>query len=1007
MSAAFKKLGFDVIAVDKFVPKSPKVMVTKLDVTQACNQQLIFDWISLPQVKGVFLAPPCGTASLARNIQDPDDPTLPLPLRSWDEPDGLQNLSDIDFLRVGQANILYEFTAACQDLCQKLGKFCACENPRDSLFWRTTPWCDRIFISNDVEQTHQACAYGSTRPKWTKLVANFQEITTVNKTCPGNHFHEPWGQQRKGNRRVFATSLEVHYPSGLCDAIAAAFATAFLRKGWKPQLMTPVNLAARAFSDNQPATNKLTTFLPDYKTKFVRVLLHQTQIWPERALDTSNTKLLHNLEMGGDNMQQLVLALQTQCVQWGCDVDISQLPVLSFPCCVHLQLFGCIWSEREFVERALEARHPLAVGEAMPEQLVAAIQFNLQKSDHEVAKLRTDFLAKWAMRAKQLQPAETNLKMSMDPYVANAVKSKRILLFKEMLEDTGFPDPGVADELQFGSDLVGEVPATGMLPGKVVPALSTLEELEQNAKRIRGKVENDSRGSGDPEVDRQVWIKTMDEVEAGWLVGPLKNHEVPQEHSISRRFGLVQKRGKLRLIDDYTESGVNSCVTSVEMPVLHTVDVAGAVLVQWFSACMDAGFSPQLVVRTFDLKSAYRQVGLSPRGRDYACLRVFDPSIGRVRFFRSVVLPFGAIRSVHAFLRLSRALWWIGVVGCKLLWTSFYDDFISCSRPSLATNTEATVSVLFHLLGWAFDETGDKCFPFSDSCEALGVAFDLSSSAKGIAYICNTASRVDELRAEISSVLEAGSLSSKQAQRLRGRMQFADSQLYGRSGKRCLRTLSDFAECKRFRLLPKDRLFLELFAELLRQNVPREIKAVEARNAVILTDACYERDSTDWPCGIGGVFFFQQKIFFFSVCLDETARKALGALVKKQIIFEAETIAAIVAFRLWLPHFVNERCILFVDNEGTKFSLLRGLSDNTTVDFLAEQFVQLEASYHAYTWLARVPSSCNIADPPSRGDTSGLLLQGATNVSADAEIILKDLVRQLLEVGRSGCVPIP
>ena len=93
VSAAFKKLGFDVIGVDKFVPKSPKVMITKLDLTQSCNQQLVFDWISLPQVRGVFLAPPCGTASLACNIQDPEEPDLPQPLRSWDEPDGLQNLN--------------------------------------------------------------------------------------------------------------------------------------------------------------------------------------------------------------------------------------------------------------------------------------------------------------------------------------------------------------------------------------------------------------------------------------------------------------------------------------------------------------------------------------------------------------------------------------------------------------------------------------------------------------------------------------------------------------------------------------------------------------------------------------------------------------------------------------------------------------------------------------------------------------------------------------------------
>jgi len=120
---------------------------------------------------------------------------------------------------------------------------------------------------------------------------------------------------------------------------------------------------------------------------------------------------------------------------------------------------------------------------------------------------------------------------------------------------------------------------------------------------------------------------------------------------------------------------------------LHTVDVACATLVLWFNACVEAKISPELLVRTFDLKSAYRQVGLSPSGRDYACLRVFDPSIGKVRFFRSSVLPFGAVRSVHSFLRLSRAIWWVGVKGCRFMWTSFYDDFISYRSLALRATT--------------------------------------------------------------------------------------------------------------------------------------------------------------------------------------------------------------------------------------------------------------------------------------------------------------------------------
>jgi hypothetical protein len=239
------------------------------------------------------------------------------------------------------------------------------------------------------------------------------------------------------------------------------------------------------------------------------------------------------------------------------------------------------------------------------------------------------------------------------------------------------------------------------------------------------------------------------------------------------------------------------------------------------------------------------------------------------------------------------------------MWTSFYDDFISYSRPLLATNTEGTITTLFKLLGWAFAEAGDKCIPFAHVCEALGVAFNLEQSPFGSASICNTMSRVTELCADLETVLKEGRLNSQDAQRLRGRMQFADAQLFGRTGKRCLKTLGSFAEGQKFILDGKDKLFLRLFANLLIQNIPRELRALDGHNAVIFTDACYERGKSEWPCGIGGVLFFMGQVSFFSVEVLALARTALGEQRKKQIIFEAETLAAVVAFRLWAPSLSN------------------------------------------------------------------------------------------------------
>ena len=75
----------------------------------------------------------------------------------------------------------------------------------------------------------------------------------------------------------------------------------------------------------------------------------------------------------------------------------------------------------------------------------------------------------------------------------------------------------------------------------------------------------ENQGSGDAKIDAEVWKKTLEEVDKGWLQGPLQRCNVLGDHPnpILKHFGFLQKRGKVRLIDDYTESGVNSFVTSV------------------------------------------------------------------------------------------------------------------------------------------------------------------------------------------------------------------------------------------------------------------------------------------------------------------------------------------------------------------------------------------------------------------------------------------------------------
>ena len=69
-------------------------------------------------------------------------------------------------------------------------------------------------------------------------------------------------------------------------------------------------------------------------------------------------------------------------------------------------------------------------------------------------------------------------------------------------------------------------------------------------------------------------------------------------------------------------------------------------------------------------------------------------------------LPFGAVGSVSAFLRVSYALWRIGVVLLKAFWTSYF-DFSVVARSELTHNTQCD---------------GKKALPFSQSSNMSGLS---------------------------------------------------------------------------------------------------------------------------------------------------------------------------------------------------------------------------------------------------------------------------------------------
>ena len=180
------------------------------------------------------------------------------------------------------------------------------------------------------------------------------------------------------------------------------------------------------------------------------------------------------------------------------------------------------------------------------------------------------------------------------------------------------------------------------------------------------------KSSGNKQVDEQLLAETGEEVNRGWAVGPFP--AVPDGFVVSRRFQLIQGNS-IRMIDDFTISGINDTAVSQNKIDLHMVDTFAAMIREFFLRCNEAGMASNLVAKTYDLKNVYKQI---PIRTDHLCFSYFCISnceFGRPKIYQLRILPFGTTYNVYNFLRLARILYTICTRDFFLLITNFYDDY--------------------------------------------------------------------------------------------------------------------------------------------------------------------------------------------------------------------------------------------------------------------------------------------------------------------------------------------
>ena len=657
---------------------------------------------------------------------------------------------------------------------------------------------------------------------------------------------------------------------------------------------------------------------------------------------------------------------------------------------------GLPYSPEDFVRAASKCEHPFD-SQWLSDPLRDMIFAKMSTPISGVVAQRRAAIAFWHRRAQDLEPRETTLHKAMSADLAAVLFSKKILVFKEMLAKIDFPNFSLLiDFFASGFPVTGSFPVTGIFPPKDRKEDISLDDLWLSASQVQRRIAASIKTTGDEEMDREIYSATVEEVSSGWLRGPFSPADLTKRLGKwipSRRFG-VKQAGKIRVIDDYTESGINSGLRSQETVNPGDLDVIAANARAHSDAfCVSDSLrtassffrnrhrhrdyeNSVLVGRLWDLSKAYRQLARKPGHSSFTVVAVFNPVLKQTEYFEQPALAFGASASVLSFNWIAASLAYVLVQLLLVGATNFYDDFTVIEVEALAHSTTECVTALFSILGWSLKELP----PFSSQPEPLGSVVDLRKASEGIIVVRNKEKRIADISAIIDDFLARDLVSFEELRSLRGRLTHARAQAFGRFGGAALRALGSLAPVpgRPSPLGPECRLAVGRLRRYLNTAPPRVVITSHGMPPLIFVDGSAE-PCPDHPdalvCGAGGCILVpdtREYLYFGDQIPEEIVSKWQGK-GSRQVISQAELLPVLISRLLFRDFLCNRSCIFFVDNESARGGLIKGSSPNPFNAEIVEKIVEEDFAVNTLVWYARVPSASNLADDPSRGRSPRVL----------------------------------
>ena len=384
---------------------------------------------------------------------------------------------------------------------------------------------------------------------------------------------------------------------------------------------------------------------------------------------------------------------------------------------------------------------------------------------------------------------------------------------------------------------------------------------------------------------------------------------------------------KVRRCEDWKRSRHNDTVEGEDIPPTHRVNTFIAVANEFRSQ----GFTTHLWGA--DHESAYRQLPVSQPDHTHVLVRI----PGGWTLWKHRCLLFGSTASVWAYTRTADMICWL----CRALTLSpmvhYVDDYASIEPPCTIQSGFDCVHHLMRTIGFKFKPSKDQ--PPAHEQHIQGVIMTTSGTSF---QVSTDPARTQRIVTQLSEYMHRGTMSSDEAHRLAGKLQFISEAMLSQTIRCCIQPLYARAAAPvQHAQIPlgngiKDAL--KTILNILPSAHPRVFQFSKPACTIVYADAYFQAgdkkisvrqalERSDWTAegthlmrnGWGFVLRKPNQECYYAH--GEIPGSLLGKFTsRKAFIYALEIIAQILCLVAGRPH-MERASLCFIDNEPGKFAL--------------------------------------------------------------------------------------